>query len=205
METSIMLQLHTAEELQFFSNLAHIIEGILFLVIAVFAFLNAKGYCKASWCMYIWPSLILVSGLFLPIFSFSHHLNELELAWKAAFTDPQQFQHMIMALVMMATGTTELINVRRKKRSFGSVFPLGLIVIGLLFIFHPQHGTDESVKLATFIHRVLGTVLIAGGLFREASLFWKKQWLNYAWILFIFLAAVLLILYREPEGAYMMH
>ena len=90
---SLLLQLHTQEELIFFSNLAHWIEGGLFFFVAIVAFLHAIGYFKAKWTDYLWPTIILMAGLFLPIFTFSHHFDEMELAWKATIFDPQQRQH----------------------------------------------------------------------------------------------------------------
>ena len=203
---AIILKLHTPEQLQFYSNIAHWIEGVIFLVVAIIAFLQALGFLQKKNLIYLWPSLILVSGLFLPIFAFSHHLKELPLAWQATIYDAQQRQHMIMAILIAAAGVAEIayLKGRNKKTFLQLVFPLVLTIIGLMFITHPQHGTGEAVLRAMTIHQYLGSVLILSGLFKTAEVFGRNtiKWLVFPWILFLVIAATLLISYREPEGAY---
>lgn len=199
---AIILKLHTPEELVFYSNIAHWIEGAIFLIVAGIALVQIFGYWKNK--PYLWPSLILIAGLFLPIFSYIHHWDELGLAWQATIYDSQQRQHMFMAILMSVAGFTELLHLKYQQSGWKFVLPLVLVTIGVLFLTHPQHGTSEAVMQATLIHKYLGSVLVLSGFFRGAEMVWSnRKWLAYPWIIFLTLAAILLISYREPAGAYM--
>lgn len=201
---AIVLKLHTPEELVFYSNVAHWIEGAIFLIVAMVALLQIFGYLKNK--LYLWPSLILIAGLFLPLFAFSHHLGELELAWQATIYDPQQRQHMFMALLMSIAGFSELMRLKYRESLWKFVLPVVLSIIGVLFLTHPQHGTSDAVLQAALIHKYLGSVLVLSGVFRALEMLWQnknKKWLAYPWLIFLTFAAALLISYREPQGAYM--
>ena len=90
----LVLQLHTPQELQYFSNLAHWIEGGLFILIALIAFVQLLGKLRSRWLSYLWPSIVLISGIFLPVFMFAHHTgSEFKLALDATFLIPEQRQH----------------------------------------------------------------------------------------------------------------
>lgn len=198
---AIILKLHTPEELVLYSNIAHWIEGAIFLVVAGIALMLALGYLRSK--QYLWPSFILGAGLFLPIFSYIHHLNELGLAWQATIYDQQQRQHMFMAILMSIVGFSELMRLKHQQSVWRFVLPTALVTIGVLFLTHPQHGTSEAVIQATLIHKYLGSVLVLSGIFRGAEMLWSnRRWLAYSWIVFLAIAAVLLISYREPAGAY---
>lgn len=185
-----------------YSNIGHWIEGGIFLIVSGIALLQAVGYLKNK--PHLWPSFILGAGLFLPLFAFSHHIGELGLAWRATILDPQQRQHMFMAILLTIAGFAELMRVKHIKSAWRVVFPAVLIAIGVLFLTHPQHGTSEAVIKAALIHKYLGAVLVLSGIFRGAEILRpNKKWLKYPWIIFLVMAAVLLISYREPQGAYM--
>lgn len=198
----IVLKLHTPEELVSYSNIAHWIEGGIFITVAGIALLQIFGYWKNR--LYLWPSLILTAGLFLPLFVFSHHMGELGLAWEATMYDPQQRQHMLIAILLSIAGFSELMYLKYQGFGWRFVFPVALATIGILFLTHPQHGTSEAIVQATLIHKYLGTILVLSGIFRGAEMLWQnRRWLAYPWLVFLIIAAVLLISYREPEGAYM--
>ncbi len=203
---AIILQLHTPDELQFFSNLAHWIEGGLFALVSVLAVLVAAKFAKGKAWKYSWPILILAAGLFLPLFLFTHHFDELALAWKATILDAQQRQHMFMAILLIMAGGAEIRYLRSNRNitALQSVTPVVLAVIGILFFTHPQHGTSEAVLRTAAIHQWLGFTLIIAGILKFAEVLWVNQypWLAYPWIVFLFITSLLLISYREPEGAY---
>lgn len=81
-------------------------------------------------------------------------------------------------------------------------WPGVLVLIGGMFVFHAQHGSHEAVARAVRFHRLLGAVLIAAGLLAGSHALWRRLSLAYLWPLVLLLAAVLLIVYREPEGAW---
>lgn len=199
---AIVLKLHTIEELVFYSNLAHWIEGGIFLTVSLIILSQLFGYWKDK--QYLWPSLILAAGLFLPVFTYIHHTNELSLAWQATIYDSQQQQHLFMAILMSIAGFGELMRIKYQRSFWGFALPIVLVTIGVLFLTHPQHGTTEAVAQAALIHMYLGSVLVLSGMFRGAEMLWPNQkWLTYPWVVFLVMAAILLISYREPSGAYM--
>lgn len=208
METSSLIyQLHTPEQLVLFSNIGHWVEGGLFLLVAIFSALNVFYGKNKSWLAYVWPWLIVVSGVFLVIFSYAHHYNELGLAWKAAWQDMQQRQHFYMTILITIAGIGELVALKRGQAMSVSRFflPASLSIIGMLFLTHPQHGTSEAVRQAKVIHDYLGATLVLSGVLRAIAMLTPKpnRVLALAWVFFLTVASILLIAYREPEGAYM--
>lgn len=203
---AIILKLHTPEELILYSNIAHWIEGALFLIIAGIALVQVFGYLESKNALYFQGYILLVSGLFLPIFAFAHHFNELALAWQATIYDSQQLQHTIMAILLAIAGSAEIAYLRGQgnKLFLRLAFPLVLVIIGIMFINHPQHGTSVAVLRAATIHWYLGIVLILAAVFKSLEVLkgTTKKWFALPWILFLVIAAVLLISYREPDGAY---
>lgn len=72
----------------------------------------------------------------------------------------------------------------------------------------PVGGEYRKAKLATPLLRIgkryMGSAILLGGLFKGADVLWRKRfaWLAFPWIAMLLVAAVLLITYREPPGAY---
>ncbi len=201
---------HTPEEFQFLSNLGHWIEGGILGAVAIIALLEALGYLKFAWGKYLWPGLVLFAGIFLLIFlaPLHHGLNyaAIKLNWDYLIYDPQQRQHLIMAVLLTLGGLAE-VSYRRQPDGHSYlqlVWPIILAAIGLMFILHPQHGTSEAIAKAHQFHQYLGFVLIVAGVLRRSELKRPEtKWLAFGWIIFLAIASVMLISYREPEGAYM--
>ena len=202
--------LHTAEEMQSFSNLAHTVEAVLIGAVALTAFLEAAGYLQHGRRRYFWPALVLLSGVFLMLYMLIpyHGLEQLPSQWSFIFGDPQQQQHVLVAFAAIAAGVAELYsrNARFVAARTSLVLPVALMPIGLMFALHKQHGTDEAVRQAQLIHRYLGVSLMVSGVLRavEVSLPGNRRWLGYSWSVTLLGAAILLGVYREPKGAYVM-
>ena len=198
---------HTPQEMQALSNLAHLIEGLILIIVAVIAGSQTSGYLNTGWLRYLWPGLIFIPGIFLLIFLLFHHgLDKIGISWTIMMSDPQQRQHLLMAILLLVAGLAEILYRVEVNpvELWRIIWPIVLVVIGVLFIVHTQHGTSEAVARAVIVHRFLGVSLALTGALKIADLLWTKQfpWLAYPWILFLFIVAVLLISYREPEGAY---
>jgi len=205
----LALRLHTPEELRQLSNYAHWIEGAIFLTVALILFLQVTGRMKARKADLLWPSLILGAGLFLLVYIFIHHApDEFGLVWQVILTDPQQRQHVIMAMLLTIAAILQLFYVL-KKLSFSWIpyaWPLVLISIGILFILHPQHGTREAIAYMKPYHTVLGAVvLLTGTTVAFAVKKHTSKVLRLAAIGLLTLSALLLLFYREPVGAYQMN
>lgn len=197
--------LHSVEEMQQLSNLGHWIEGGLFVLIGIIALLHAFGVIKAS---LLWPSIVLIAGLFLIGFLLFHHgYNKLSLVWSLLIKDPQQRQHLLISALLSVAGLAQIAGRMRDISFLNYGWPLALFAIGILFLVHEQHGTSEAVQWAQKIHRYLGIILIAVAVFNVFSILFSDQyhWLLYVWPTLLIITAIFILLYREPSGAYEQH
>lgn len=198
-------ELHSVEEMQQLSNLGHWIEGGLFAIIAIIALLQAYGVIKTP---LLWQSIILIAGLFLIGFLIFHHgFNKLPLVWSLLIKDPQQRQHLLIAALLSVAGLALIAGKMRDISFLNYSWPLALLIIGIMFLVHEQHGTNEAVQWAQKIHRYLGIILIAVAVFNVFSILFSHQyrWLSYVWPILLAITAIFLLLYREPKGAYEQH
>jgi len=201
------MELQTPEQLQFISNVGHTIEGVLFAIVGLIALLQALGHAKWKGAQFTWPSLIVVAGVFLPAYILLQRgFDQIGVSWNLIINDPQQRQHIFMAMLLVIAGAAE-IAVRAKTvqgRFWKFVAPGALLVIGVTLLFHTQYGTPEAVTEAMRKHHYQGASVMLVGIFRGADILWQKRnkWLAYPWIIALFITAALLITYREPWGAY---
>jgi cell wall-active antibiotic response 4TMS protein YvqF len=186
---------HTPGESRRLSNLGHIVEGILLGAVGGLALLGNLGL--ASWASTAWPILILVAGVLLLVLIYPRH----PLAdWPAIWRDPQQRQHTIMAVAIAVAGAAELL--RANSPLWAYVWPGVILLIGVMFLTHRQHGTGEAVTKAVWQHRLLGITAVVAGLLRFAEVLTAAKIWSILWPLVLLAAAAQLVLYREPEGAY---
>lgn len=208
--------LHTAAEMQQISNMAHVVEGLLISSAAVLALAEpvlARTFLRQK-AIFAWPALIFLSGIFLALYlTIPHHgLDQATKQWAFVWYDPQQRQHLQIAALIVFGAGAELLSRHRGSGDISppgasflwAAWPLVLMTVGILFLTHPQHGTSAAVERATLIHRVLGVLLIAAAGFRTAEQIGnsRARWLGRAWPLFLLAAGGLLLIYREPAGAY---
>lgn len=201
----LIFQLHTPEEFRYLSSVGHWIIGYIFLAVAIIALLQTFGFLSSK--KYLWPILVVVAGIILIPFNLLHHsLAQLPLVWKVLELDAQQQQHFIMFNMIFIAGLVELLLSLKKIKGkvWQFIWPGVLSIIGLMFLFHPQHGTVASLAYSVPYHRTLGTVLVLTGLFKAAEIAWSKRnkWFVWLWIIFLFIASGLLIIYNEPGGSY---
>ncbi len=191
-----------AERLQFTSNLAHWIEGGLFAVVAVIALLQAFGYMQRKSARYLWPSLIILGGFFLPVYIALQGEANVGLL----INDPQQIEHALMALLLVLAGGAEVLFVAGivQTKFWRFIAPAALTAIGVILFVHTEYGTPEAVAEAVTKHRYQGALVMLVGIFKAAEVQWQRtiKWLAYPWIVAMFITAILLITYREPKGAY---
>lgn len=196
----------TPEQLQFVSNLAHWIEGALFAVIASIALIRALGYARWNGAQYLWPLLIVIGGLFLPAYIvLQNGLNQIGERWSFIANDPQQLEHFAMALLLVLAGIGEIIGEANSYQPFWKLMaPGALIAIGSLLFLHTEYGTPEAIAESVTQHRYQGSLVVLVGISKVADVLWQRRvkWLAYPWIVLLFITALMLIRYREPEGAY---
>ena len=202
--------IHTPEEMQRISNLAHVMEGAIIAVSAFVMIAESRGrFWGRSWTTRVagTPGRRRRVPARLP----DHSTSRRDLAreqWRRVFGDPQQRQHILLSALLAAGAGAELI--WRVHPGRGLIWRLGwpatTALIALVFLLHTQHGTDAAVQRATMIHRALGVVLLLSAAFRAAAVLSRtpnraprlELWAGVS----LLAAAVLLITYREPPGAY---
>lgn len=186
---------HTPEEMRRLSNLAHIIEGILIAIVGLLALLGNVD--TLQWASTAWPLLILIAGIVLLFLLYAlHPASEWGLIWR----DAQQREHTIIAAAVAIAGVAELLSSGTPALNY--VWPAAIILTGLLFLFHAQHGTSEAAARAVRQHRALGITLILAGSLSFVELLNGVRFAAILWPIVLLLAAVQLLLYREPVGAY---
>ena len=197
----------TPEELQWISNLAHWIEGGMFAIVALLALLQAFGYAQSRGMQYIWPGLILLGGIFLPAFILLQRgISGIGTTWNLVVTDPQQREHFAMAVLLLVAGLAEMLlrTSQSRKAAWKFVSPVALAIIGVVFFVHTEYGTPEAIAEAARKHAYMGFAILLAGLFKAPEILWINRfaWLAFPWIAMLLVAALLLITYREPPGAY---
>ena len=186
---------HPPDELRRASDLGHRIEGILLLVVAVLAI--AGNVFAIVWASTAWPVLVVTAGLLLLIAIYPRHpVGDWSLIWG----EPQQRQHTMIAVALVAGGIAVLLKPRLP--GLGVVWPGALVLAGILFLTHAQHGTGEAVRKAVRRHRILGATLILAGLIAASAVWTSNAALAELWPVVLLVAALQLLLYREPAGAY---
>lgn len=196
---------HTAEEMQLFSNAAHIAEGLILAAVALSALAQQFGHLGRGRWRFLWPGLLLGAGVFLLAYLLIpwHGLSMSLPQWRFIFGDPQQRQHFIIAVALTVCGAAEVANVRRFRRWLAPVFPLAVLLIGAAFLSHTQHGAASSMQRAMLVHRLLGiTLIVSAALALASRLKPEMAALRYAWPVALLGSAALLFTYREPKGAY---
>jgi len=186
---------HTPEEMRRLSNLGHIVEGALFAIVGLLALLSKLD--AFTWPSSAWPLLVLISGILLLLLLYPRHpFSDWPLIWR----DAQQRQHTIIAFAIAIAGVAELLRSALPALSY--VWPAAIILTGGLFLFHAQHGTSEAAAKAVWQHRALGTTLIVAGLLNLFEIATGVRFAAILWPIALLIAAVQLLLYREPAGAY---
>ena len=186
------------------SNVGHWAEGGLFAAVGLIALLQALGWTGGA-ARYASPVLLILAGVFLPVLLFGHSHGTAGHSREIA-RDPQQRQHLVMAALILVAGIAELALAAGwlAMRPVIYVWPAALVVIGIMFMLHTQHGDHAAMARAVRFHRLLGAaIVLAGG----ASAAQRAAGdltgaLAFAAPLLLLVVAGLLVTYREPSGAY---
>ena len=183
------------------SNWGHWVEGAIAVAVAIFSIGGLAGIDDAR-TRWLPGALTIVAGLLLGPVLLLHH--GLHVAW-VMLTDPQQAQHVLMGFLLIAGGAAALVARAARRPRVAIGLGIANAGIGILFLFHAQHGTDHAVHVAMLIHRGLGIAFL---LCAASQIAWawsgapRWGWAANASLLAI---GLLLIAYREPPGAFMGH
>ncbi|GMR09865.1 MAG: hypothetical protein BMS9Abin28_0685 [Anaerolineae bacterium] len=192
---------YLAEKMRYWSNLGHWIIGGMLAIVGVLALLEILGVLTGGW-VYAWPGVLALAGLVLPLGILSH--GDEKYGRELVLADPQHRQHLIMGGIIFLGGVAEIVALAAGIGFVRYAWPLALGAVGVIFLIHPQHGTDAAAVKAVRIHRILGGTFILAGLARLIAVVTGAYsgLFGFAWIILVLVAAAQLIFYREPEGAY---
>ncbi len=199
--------LHSPEQLRFLSNLAHWIEGALFSLVAIIMLVERIGIIKSPRFRLLWPVILFCAGVFLPLFMLTHHgLGMIHESFHIVTQDPQQFQHLMMSLLLMTAGLTRVLFLKGilKNLFWDLVRPLCFFTMGLMFLMHTQHGTADAVSWAVTVHKYLGVIIMSSSLFQMAAITYHPQGkaAAFAGAILLLSSGLFLLSYSEPSGAY---
>jgi hypothetical protein len=173
------------------SDLAHHIAGSVLALAAVLVLAAAIGLIDRI----VWSALLGLFGVVFVLYLVFHHgLRNVSRNWRYLWGDAQQRQHLFLGVLVAAGAIAEAAGS-------AAFFALALAAAGALFIVHPQHGTDEAAREARRAHVWLGSFLVLAAIGRAFAIT-QASWLAAAWAIPLLLAALVLIRYREPAGAY---
>jgi hypothetical protein len=182
---------HTAEEMRENSDLAHHIAGSVLAVASILAVAAVAGVVDPR----LWAGLLALFGVVFVLYLIVHHgFENVRRNWRYIRNDPQQRQHLALGALIAAGAIAEIMGAP-------FAFALALAAVGTLFILHPQHGTHEAARRARRAHAWLGSLLLLAAVGRAIAIP-QTGWGAAAWALPLLVAALVLIRYQEPAGAY---
>lgn len=111
--------------------------------------------------------------------------------------DAQQREHLQMAALVTAGSLAPRVGPA------GDVLSgLATARIGQMFLTHEQHGTNEAARKARAKHQRLGKTILGGALFKTMGELFGNRVARAAGAGLLIVSGVLLLSYREPEGAF---
>ena len=190
------------------SEFNHHLCGFLILLAGIF--LLAQDSLKKRWpgVRFIWPACFLLSGLFVLIFSDTEMwpFGSMPILY-ALQNRPEDLQHKIFAVILLAIGVIELKRAQGKLNAAWSawVFPVVALAGAILLLFHVHdagmNGPD-AMKIMMHIqnqHRAFAAVGAALALCKGLSETTNRYrgFFGKMWPILMMTLGVLLILYTE--------
>ena len=171
--------------------LIHQIAGAGVLAFSLLLLAKQLGRLSGNWPSYLLPAALLAVGLFLVLDPIVFH--------GGSFGGEGQ-QHQIQGGLMLAVAAIEFGRTKERLRHllWGAALPLGIVVVGVMFAIHSQHGGgDMQLQLAQ--HRILGATLIFTGLVQglDSLRIARGNWAAVGWLLLLVAVSLQLFLYVE--------
>lgn len=199
----------TPEHLRESSNLAHAIEGVLIMTAGAIAVAQAFDKLRGGRREYLWQSLLTAAGVFLMSYLATHHgLGAVPAVLRYAWSDMQQRQHLLLAMLALFGGLGAYVDAGRRIRGlprswFAAVFSTVLVAMGVVFLVHPQHGSGEAVARARAMHVMIGALFCVTGVAHGAWVLRPgARAFSIGWPLLLAATGFAIATYREPPEAY---
>jgi putative copper resistance protein D len=160
-----------------------------------------------TWTRFVLPGALLVVGVYL--FGWSDHeawpVGSLSIAQTFVGGDLEIVQHKLFAVLLLGMGTVEGLRWSGKITGPGWAWPLPMLaVFGGLLLFVHDHGHYPGGRAIMMHHLLMGTIAIAAGSLRLATLAGfggrgsagQAIW-RFAWPGLLLLLGLQLLLYTE--------
>lgn len=172
----------------------HKLAGAIVLVATALLLAREAGLLPQRAAGFVLPAGIVGMGLFLVLDPIVFHGGEFGAEGR---------QHQLQGGVAIAVGLVETVRAlgRLQDRVSAALLPLAIIVVGLLFVLHSQHGGgDMAFQLVQ--HRILGATLILAGLVLGANRLKaaRGNWASVGWLLILLVVCIELFFYAEGGG-----
>lgn len=194
----------TPQQIRSLSNIGHSFEGALLTAVGLFILIEVMRPMPHSRLRLFWPMLLVAAGVLLPVFLLA--VSDRPPLDTVAFLvrDVQQREHVWMALALIVAGLAETWRRRMQRRAGWWVWPAMLMTIGGLLMIHTQYGTPEAVRWARRQHVYHGALTILAGICLVVAHVRNRAGRigAIAGPLVLLAAGILLLMYREPPGAF---
>jgi len=189
-----------------YSERNHHVAGLMVMLMGLAELSHAMRLSSLGWARLLLPSAMLLSGLFVMIWSDHEAWPIGSLSFNDTFFghDPEIMQHKIYGILALGVGSVELFRRlgHAGHKAWASPLPLMAIVGGLMLFGH-SHGVHPSAQKIAMHHAIMGTMAVTAG---SSKLFssWvyshagqvprKWEWL---WAGLILLIGAELVIYSE--------
>lgn len=205
-QTPAMLAKHARDKKE--SEFNHHLAGLLVALAGVFLLLEDKLAKRWPAARYVWSWCFLAAGIFLLIFSDTEIWPFGKMSfWYAITHEPEDLQHKIFAVILLALGFIELQRARKRLQNAWSAwaFPVIGVAGSVLLLFHhhqagmvgPHHM--ETMEHIQNQHRAFaatgGGIALTKGL-SEVQTTWRQAFQK-IWPTLLIVLGVLLMMYTE--------
>jgi plastocyanin len=164
-EETVASLYESAAEIRMIADLAHIIPGFIYILVAMLILLAGLGWRKNQMTILYSLGLIILAIAFNLYIYLEHGIENTATVIALVFAFPEISIHLVQSAATIGGSLVEIavITGRLKNRLALLVFPAHFIVIGYTNILHPHgplHNEDQA-----FFHALLGSVMVLAGLF----------------------------------------
>jgi hypothetical protein len=171
--------------------LIHQIAGAILALFAALLLARELGFIRAGWPRFVLPTSLVVLGLFLVLDPIVFHGGDF---------GPEGRQHQLQGGLLLGVAVIELGRARGRliHRLWGAPLPAGIILVGLMFTLHAQHGGGD-MQLQVVQHRITGVTLMLAGLIQSLDnlKLTRNRWAATGWLVLLFAVCIQLFLYSE--------